>query len=148
MVARPSRRGSSSTTCVTGSWCGASPTSVPGKWPTSMQTCWARRAAGQRYGVVTAVGLRRVGRKPANWPFDCLLQAMYVYMKAAYLSMLPDSEAKPFGEDEVQLFRWANTDLFHNFHSNTGSRGPCIPTTVSSTMKQCVSPVLGSVCTP
>ncbi|CAG02094.1 unnamed protein product, partial [Tetraodon nigroviridis] len=31
--------------------------------------------------------------------------AMYVYMKAAYLSMLPDSEARPFGEDEVELFR-------------------------------------------
>uniref|UniRef100_H3BWC2 Zgc:158403 n=1 Tax=Tetraodon nigroviridis TaxID=99883 RepID=H3BWC2_TETNG len=32
-------------------------------------------------------------------------KAMYVYMKAAYLSMLPDSEARPFGEDEVELFR-------------------------------------------
>lgn len=30
---------------------------------------------------------------------------MYVYMKAAYLSMLPDDEARPFGEDEVELFR-------------------------------------------
>lgn len=38
-------------------------------------------------------------------PIDCLFQAMYVYMKAAYLSMLPDSEARPFGEDEVELFR-------------------------------------------
>lgn len=37
--------------------------------------------------------------------FACLFQAMYVYMKAAYLSMLPDSEARPFGEDEVELFR-------------------------------------------
>uniref|UniRef100_H2UEB1 Zgc:158403 n=1 Tax=Takifugu rubripes TaxID=31033 RepID=H2UEB1_TAKRU len=32
-------------------------------------------------------------------------KAMYVYMKAAYLSMLPNSEARPFGEDEVELFR-------------------------------------------
>ncbi|KAG7237445.1 hypothetical protein INR49_032291 [Caranx melampygus] len=31
-------------------------------------------------------------------------EAMYVYMKAAYLSMLPKDEARPFGEDEVQLF--------------------------------------------
>lgn len=30
---------------------------------------------------------------------------MYVYMKAAYLSMLPKDEARPFGEDEVDLFR-------------------------------------------
>lgn len=30
---------------------------------------------------------------------------MYIYMKAAYLSMLPDDEARPFGEDEVELFR-------------------------------------------
>lgn len=30
---------------------------------------------------------------------------MYVYMKAAYLSMLPKEEARPFGEDEVELFR-------------------------------------------
>lgn len=56
MVARPSRSGSSSTTCATGSWCGASPLSVPGKWPTSTQTCWARRAAGQRYAVDASVG--------------------------------------------------------------------------------------------
>uniref|UniRef100_A0A8C4H646 Zgc:158403 n=1 Tax=Dicentrarchus labrax TaxID=13489 RepID=A0A8C4H646_DICLA len=32
-------------------------------------------------------------------------KAMYVYMKAAYLSMLPKEEARPFGEDEVELFR-------------------------------------------
>uniref|UniRef100_A0A3Q4B5I8 Tetratricopeptide repeat domain 39A n=1 Tax=Mola mola TaxID=94237 RepID=A0A3Q4B5I8_MOLML len=32
-------------------------------------------------------------------------KAMYVYMKAAYLSMLPDDETRPFGEDEVELFR-------------------------------------------
>nr|XP_005994203.1 PREDICTED: tetratricopeptide repeat protein 39A-like isoform X1 [Latimeria chalumnae] len=32
-------------------------------------------------------------------------KAVYVYMKAAYLSMLPPEEARPFGEDEVQLFR-------------------------------------------
>lgn len=30
---------------------------------------------------------------------------MYVYMKAAYLSMLREDEARPFGEDEVELFR-------------------------------------------
>ena len=51
MAARPSRRGSSSTTCATGSWCGASPTSEPGKWRTSTQTCWARRASGPRYTI-------------------------------------------------------------------------------------------------
>ncbi|CAJ1075422.1 tetratricopeptide repeat protein 39A [Xyrichtys novacula] len=32
-------------------------------------------------------------------------KAMYVYMKAACLSMLPKDEARPFGEDEVELFR-------------------------------------------
>ncbi|XP_060921864.1 tetratricopeptide repeat protein 39A isoform X1 [Labrus mixtus] len=32
-------------------------------------------------------------------------KAMYIYMKAAYLSMLPKDEARPFGEDEVELFR-------------------------------------------
>ncbi|XP_024920418.1 tetratricopeptide repeat protein 39A [Cynoglossus semilaevis] len=32
-------------------------------------------------------------------------KAMYMYMKAAYLSMLPRDEARPFGEDEVDLFR-------------------------------------------
>ncbi|XP_068605718.1 tetratricopeptide repeat protein 39A [Brachionichthys hirsutus] len=36
-------------------------------------------------------------------------KAMYVYMKAAYLSMLPDDEARPFGENEVQLFRQVST---------------------------------------
>ncbi|XP_067877245.1 tetratricopeptide repeat protein 39A isoform X4 [Heterodontus francisci] len=30
---------------------------------------------------------------------------MYVYMKAAYLSMLPAHESKPFGDNEVELFR-------------------------------------------
>ncbi|XP_053318562.1 tetratricopeptide repeat protein 39A-like [Spea bombifrons] len=32
-------------------------------------------------------------------------KAMYVYMKAAFLSMLPADEARPFGENEVDLFR-------------------------------------------
>ncbi|XP_061741564.1 tetratricopeptide repeat protein 39A [Nerophis ophidion] len=32
-------------------------------------------------------------------------KAMYIYMKAAYLSMLPKEEARPFGEEEVDLFR-------------------------------------------
>ncbi|KYO25710.1 tetratricopeptide repeat protein 39A [Alligator mississippiensis] len=32
-------------------------------------------------------------------------KAMYVYMKAAFLSMLPLGESRPFGEDEVELFR-------------------------------------------
>uniref|UniRef100_A0A8C9XNN8 Zgc:158403 n=1 Tax=Sander lucioperca TaxID=283035 RepID=A0A8C9XNN8_SANLU len=36
-------------------------------------------------------------------------KAMYVYMKAAYLSMLAEDEARPFGEDEVQLFRQVPT---------------------------------------
>ncbi|XP_028310994.1 tetratricopeptide repeat protein 39A isoform X1 [Gouania willdenowi] len=36
-------------------------------------------------------------------------KAMYVYMKAAYLSMLPEDEARPFGEDEVDLFRQVPT---------------------------------------
>ncbi|XP_039628577.1 tetratricopeptide repeat protein 39A [Polypterus senegalus] len=36
-------------------------------------------------------------------------KAMYVYMKAAYLSMLPPNEARPFGEDEVELFRQVPT---------------------------------------
>ncbi|KAJ8254270.1 hypothetical protein COCON_G00208820 [Conger conger] len=32
-------------------------------------------------------------------------KAMYVYMKAAFLSMLPPEEARPFGDNEVELFR-------------------------------------------
>ncbi|XP_041444834.1 tetratricopeptide repeat protein 39A isoform X3 [Xenopus laevis] len=32
-------------------------------------------------------------------------KAMYVYMKAAFLSMLPPDEPRPFGENEVELFR-------------------------------------------
>uniref|UniRef100_A0A7N6BXJ5 Tetratricopeptide repeat domain 39A n=1 Tax=Anabas testudineus TaxID=64144 RepID=A0A7N6BXJ5_ANATE len=36
-------------------------------------------------------------------------KAMYVYMKAAYLSMLPKHEARPFGEDEIELFRQVPT---------------------------------------
>ncbi|XP_062310441.1 tetratricopeptide repeat protein 39A isoform X1 [Osmerus eperlanus] len=36
-------------------------------------------------------------------------KAMYVYMKAAYLSMLPHEEARPFGENEVELFRQVST---------------------------------------
>ncbi len=34
-----------------------------------------------------------------------LSQAMYVFMKAAYLSMLPHTESRPFGDNEVDLFR-------------------------------------------
>uniref|UniRef100_A0A671S1E9 Tetratricopeptide repeat protein 39A n=1 Tax=Sinocyclocheilus anshuiensis TaxID=1608454 RepID=A0A671S1E9_9TELE len=36
-------------------------------------------------------------------------KAMYVYMKAAYLSMLPDTESQPFGDNEVDLFRQVPT---------------------------------------
>ncbi|XP_076844746.1 tetratricopeptide repeat protein 39A isoform X4 [Brachyhypopomus gauderio] len=36
-------------------------------------------------------------------------KAMYVYMKAACLSMLPEREARPFGENEVDLFRQVPT---------------------------------------
>ncbi|XP_056466030.1 tetratricopeptide repeat protein 39A isoform X2 [Gadus chalcogrammus] len=36
-------------------------------------------------------------------------QAMYVYMKAACLSMLSKDESRPFGEDEVELFRQVPT---------------------------------------
>lgn len=32
-------------------------------------------------------------------------QATYIYMKAAYLSMFGKDDHKPFGDDEVELFR-------------------------------------------
>lgn len=51
-AARSSSSGSSSTTCVTGSWCGASHTRGTGRWPTSTLTCWARRTLGPRWAVV------------------------------------------------------------------------------------------------
>lgn len=35
----------------------------------------------------------------------CLQQATYIYMKAAYLSMFEKEDYKPFGDDEVELFR-------------------------------------------
>ncbi|XP_061557631.1 tetratricopeptide repeat protein 39A isoform X4 [Phycodurus eques] len=38
--------------------------------------------------------------KESHWS-----KAMYIYMKAAYLSMLPKEEERPFGEDEADLFR-------------------------------------------
>ncbi|KAK1154024.1 tetratricopeptide repeat protein 39A-like [Acipenser oxyrinchus oxyrinchus] len=38
--------------------------------------------------------------KESSWS-----KAMYVYMKAAYLSMLPQGEERPFGDNEVELFR-------------------------------------------
>lgn len=43
-----------------------------------------------------------------------LSQAMYVYMKAAYLSMLPDSESRPFGDNEVDLFRYIHSHCIAN----------------------------------
>lgn len=36
-------------------------------------------------------------------------KAMYIYMKAAYLSMLPETESRPFGDNEVDLFRQVPT---------------------------------------
>lgn len=47
-VVKLSSTGSSSITCATGSWCGASPTSASGKWLFSTQTCWAKKTLGQR----------------------------------------------------------------------------------------------------
>lgn len=38
--------------------------------------------------------------KESSWS-----KATYMYMKAAYLSMFASNDSKPFGEDEVQLFR-------------------------------------------
>ncbi|XP_073499595.1 tetratricopeptide repeat protein 39A isoform X3 [Phyllobates terribilis] len=38
--------------------------------------------------------------KESSWS-----KATYVYMKAAYLSMFEEDDTKPFGEDEVKLFR-------------------------------------------
>lgn len=49
---RPSSSGSSSTTCVTGSWCGASHTRGTGRWPTSTLTCSARRTPGPRWAII------------------------------------------------------------------------------------------------
>lgn len=49
---RLSSSGSSSTTCVTGSWCGASHTRGTGRWPTSTLTCSARRTPGPRWAPV------------------------------------------------------------------------------------------------
>lgn len=37
--------------------------------------------------------------------FVSFSQAMYMYMKAAYLSMLPETDVRPFGDNEVDLFR-------------------------------------------
>lgn len=51
-AARPSSSGSSSITCATGSWCGASRTRGTGKWPTSTLTCSARRTPGPRWETV------------------------------------------------------------------------------------------------
>lgn len=34
-------------------------------------------------------------------------KATYIYMKAAYLSMFGKEDYKPFGDNEVELFRWA-----------------------------------------
>lgn len=43
----------------------------------------------------------------------CLPQATYIYMKAAYLSMFGKEDYKPFGDDEVELFRWAPPRCFY-----------------------------------
>lgn len=48
-------------------------------------------------------------------------QAMYVYMKAAYLSMLPYDESKPFGDDEVALFRCSHTHGRAHTHTDTNT---------------------------
>lgn len=56
-------------------------------------------------GVDVVASKRRAEKTSKSSLFGCLFQAMYVYMKAAYLSMLPEGESRPFGEDEVELFR-------------------------------------------
>lgn len=40
------------------------------------------------------------------------LQAIYVYQKAAILSMMSEEEAKKTGEDVVELFRSVSTSQF------------------------------------
>ncbi|KAK1165136.1 tetratricopeptide repeat protein 39A isoform X2 [Acipenser oxyrinchus oxyrinchus] len=39
------------------------------------------------------------------WKENSWSKATYAYMKAAYLSMLTEEDCKPFGEDEVEIFR-------------------------------------------
>lgn len=51
-AARLSSSGSSSITCATGSWCGASRTRGTSRWPTSTRTCSARRTPGPRWAAV------------------------------------------------------------------------------------------------
>lgn len=93
-VARPSRSGSSSTTCATGSWCGALPISVPGKWPTSTQTCWARRAAGQRWQSWHG-GLERKAEKTSNSSLFWLSFSGHVRL---HESCVPQHAARRWGQ--------------------------------------------------
>lgn len=72
----------------------------------SQESRWSKVGSGRGRGGRDASWPLKEGRENKRMGlFGCLFQAMYVYMKAAYLSMLPHSEARPFGEDEVELFR-------------------------------------------
>lgn len=52
-------------------------------------------------------------RAAHTWLLLCLTQATYIYMKAAYLSMFGEEEYKPFGDNEVELFRWVSPSCSH-----------------------------------
>lgn len=72
----------------------------------SQESLWSKvhSSVGWSLSVILCVALTNIlGRTMTE--SHSLCQAMYVYMKAAYLSMLPKDEARPFGEDEVELFR-------------------------------------------
>jgi hypothetical protein len=61
-----------------------------------------------------------------------LSQATYIYMKAAYLSMFGKEDYKPFGDDEVELFRWAILLCFcHRPHSRQTSQALPVATTAA-----------------
>jgi hypothetical protein len=53
-------------------------------------------------------------------------------MKAAYLSMFGKEDYKPFGDDEVELFRWAILLCFcHRPHSRQTSQALPVATTAA-----------------
>lgn len=109
----------------------------------SQESRWSKVRSRHGGGAATRQPLKEGRENERIEFFGCLFQAMYVYMKAAYLSMLPDSEARPFGEDEVELFRYENTDIFHILAQ---TRVPVLTEFWQLSLQQSIYDISASVC--
>lgn len=107
---RLSNSGSSSITCATGSWCGASPTRGTGRWPTSMLTFSAGKTLGPRWKWLILCCLVR----QKIWSAACKTKMKSKSLQLCWLSKLHAAVVFFFFPHRFKNERW-DCSSNHNF---------------------------------